>query len=442
MISKLDLSKYNIKNNDYIVVGVSGGSDSVALLDLLLNSIDHSKIVVAHVNHHVRIESDIEEEYLKNFCLEKNIIFETTKFLEYKENNFENEARKRRYKFYENLLLKYNSKFLFLAHHGDDLIETVMMKIVRGSNLTGYSGIKEITNKKNYFIIRPLLKFTKEDIITYNKENNLVYFNDRTNEDTNYTRNRYRKTILPLLKKEDPLVHLKFLKYSNILQEYDSYITKICQDLIIKKYQDKIKINDFKEEDPFIQKNIIYLLLVKIYNNEDNLIKEKHLINILNIIKSTKPNQKTNLPKGYIAIKEYNEVYFTKKIKDKTNYKIELKPFNIIDNHIIKKIDNTNNNGNDICTLDSSTIAFPLYIRNRKEGDYLEVKNLKGKKKVKELFIEAKIPLNKRNSYPLLVDSNDNILWVPNIKKSKFNTGKNQNYDIILKYQEKGKEQD
>ena len=442
MISKLDLSKYNIKNNDYIVVGVSGGSDSVALLDLLLNSIDHSKIVVAHVNHHVRIESDIEEEYLKNFCLERNIIFETTKFLEYKENNFENEARKRRYKFYENLLLKYNSKFLFLAHHGDDLIETVMMKIVRGSNLTGYSGIKEITNKKNYFIIRPLLKFTKEDIITYNKENNLVYFNDRTNEDTNYTRNRYRKTILPLLKKEDPLVHLKFLKYSNILQEYDSYITKICQDLIIKKYQDKIKINDFKEEDPFIQKNIIYLLLVKIYNNEDNLIKEKHLINILNIIKSTKPNQKTNLPKGYIAIKEYNEVYFTKKIKDKTNYKIELKPFNIIDNHIIKKIDNTNNNGNDICTLDSSTIALPLYIRNRKEGDYLEVKNLKGKKKVKELFIEAKIPLNKRNSYPLLVDSNDNILWLPNIKKSKFNTGKNQNYDIILKYQEKGKEED
>ena len=442
MISKLDLSKYNIKNNDYVVVGVSGGSDSVALLDLLLNSIDHSKIVVAHVNHHVRIESDIEEEYLKNFCLERNIIFETTKFLEYKENNFENEARKRRYKFYENLLLKYNSKFLFLAHHGDDLIETVMMKIVRGSNLTGYSGIKEITNKKNYFIIRPLLKFTKEDIITYNKENNLVYFNDRTNEDTNYTRNRYRKTILPLLKKEDPLVHLKFLKYSNILQEYDSYITKICQDLIIKKYQDKIKINDFKEEDPFIQKNIIYLLLVKIYNNEDNLIKEKHLINILNIIKSTKPNQKTNLPKGYIAIKEYNEVYFTKKIKDKTNYKIELKPFNIIDNHIIKKIDNTNNNGNDICILDSSTITLPLYIRNRKEGDYLEVKNLKGKKKVKELFIEAKIPLNKRNSYPLLVDSNDNILWVPNIKKSKFNTGKNQNYDIILKYQEKGKEED
>lgn len=442
MISKLDLSKYNIKNNDYIVVGVSGGSDSVALLDLLLNSIDHSKIVVAHVNHHVRIESDIEEEYLKNFCLERNIIFETTKFLEYKENNFENEARKRRYKFYENLLLKYNSKFLFLAHHGDDLIETVMMKIVRGSNLTGYSGIKEITNKKNYFIIRPLLKFTKEDIITYNKENNLVYFNDRTNEDTNYTRNRYRKTILPLLKKEDPLVHLKFLKYSNILQEYDSYITKICQDLITKKYQDKIKINDFKEEDPFIQKNIIYLLLVKIYNNEDNLIKEKHLINILNIIKSTKPNQKTNLPKGYIAIKEYNEVYFTKKIKDKTNYKIELKPFNIIDNHIIKKIDNTNNNGNDICILDSSTIALPLYIRNRKEGDYLEVKNLKGKKKVKELFIEAKIPLNKRNSYPLLVDNNDNILWVPNIKKSKFNTVKNQNYDIILKYQEKGKEED
>ncbi len=103
--------------------------------------------------------------------------------------------------FYEEILKKYNSKTLLLAHHGDDLIETILMKISRGSNLEGYAGIKEVSNVKNYQIIRPLLKYTKEDIINYNKSNNIKYYNDSSNQSTNYTRNRYRLNILPLLKK-------------------------------------------------------------------------------------------------------------------------------------------------------------------------------------------------------------------------------------------------
>ena len=100
------------------------------------------------------------------------------KLTEYKETNFENEARKKRYNFYEEILSKYHSTKLFLAHHGDDQIETVLMKIVRGSNLEGYAGIKEISKVKNYQIIRPLLKVTKEDIINYNKSHNITYFID------------------------------------------------------------------------------------------------------------------------------------------------------------------------------------------------------------------------------------------------------------------------
>ena len=184
-----------------IVVGVSSGPDSMCLLNILEKKT--KDIIVCHINHNVREESKIEEEYLKEYCKRHNLIFESMTITSYQESNFENEARKKRYTFYEKILKKYHSHYLFLAHHGDDLIETVLMKIIRGSNIDGYAGIKKINKVKDYYIVRPLLDYTKENIINYNKDNNIKYYIDKTNEDTSYTRNRYRKEILPLLKEED-----------------------------------------------------------------------------------------------------------------------------------------------------------------------------------------------------------------------------------------------
>ena len=117
-----------------IVRGWSAGPDSIALLHYLKNN-TKNKLICAHINHNIRKESKTEEKYLSNFCKENNIIFETHKIEKYTENNFENEARKKRYAFFKQILKKYNTKYLFLAHHGDDLIETILMKINRGSNL-------------------------------------------------------------------------------------------------------------------------------------------------------------------------------------------------------------------------------------------------------------------------------------------------------------------
>lgn len=438
----IDLEQYHIKKEDKIIVGVSGGADSMALLHLLLQSTSNQNIIVAHVHHNVRKESDQEQLYLKKLCEEKGLIFESTKLTEYKEHNFENEARKKRYQFYEKILQKYHSNHLFLAHHGDDLVETVLMKIIRGSNLTGYAGIKEISSQKNYFIIRPLLSFTKEEILTYNQKNHITYFNDITNEDIKYTRNRYRKKILPFLKEEDSFVHQKFLHFSKTLQEYDNYINKLAKEKIEKYHKNYIDIAKFQKEDELVQKNIIYLHLVNLYNNQENIIKEKHIQNIIQMTKKQSPNIEINLPKDYKAIKEYNKIYFTKEISSKEDYKIELNTYHIIDNHIIERINKTEENGNNIYRLNSKNLNLPLYLRNKKEGDVIEVKNLNGKKKVKDIFIEKKIPLRQRKQYPILVDSQDNILWIPNIKKSKFNTVKNENYDIILKYHEKERKEE
>ena len=421
--------------NNYVVIGVSAGPDSMCLLDLLQKKT--TKIVVCHINHNVRKESIEEEEYITKYCQDKNIILEKTIINNYQENNFENEARKKRYIFYEEILKKYNSKTLLLAHHGDDLIETILMKISRGSNLEGYAGIKEISNVKNYQIIRPLLKYTKEDIINYNKSNNIKYYNDSSNQSTNYTRNRYRLNILPLLKKEDKNIHKKYLKYSKTLIEYDDYIKREVKRNINNVYKDNIiNIDNLNKLDTFLIKNILYNIMNNIYQNKNNIITDRHIQNIISLLNNTKPNIKIDLPNNKEIVKEYNKLIIKDKTSDIKNYKIEFNDKIEIENLIIEKIE-SEDDSNSVCRLNSKDITLPLYIRNREDGDYIILKGSNNRKKIKEIFIEKKLPLNKRNNYPLLVDSNNNIIWIPNIKKSKFCNKKSENYDIIIRCNER-----
>ena len=422
--------------NNYVVIGVSAGPDSMCLLDLLQKKT--TKIVVCHINHNVRKESIEEEEYITKYCQDKNIILEKTTINNYQENNFENEARKKRYIFYEEILKKYNSKTLLLAHHGDDLIETILMKISRGSNLEGYAGIKEISNVKNYQIIRPLLKYTKEDIINYNKSNNIKYYNDSSNQSTNYTRNRYRLNILPLLKKEDKNIHKKYLKYSKTLIEYDDYIKREVKRNINNVYKDNIiNIDNLNKLDTFLIKNILYNIMNNIYQNKNNIITDRHIQNIISLLNNTKPNIKIDLPNNKEIVKEYNKLIIKDKTSDIKNYKIEFNDKIEIENLIIEKIKSEDDDSNSVCRLNSKDITLPLYIRNREDGDYIILKGSNNRKKIKEIFIEKKLPLNKRNNYPLLVDSNNNIIWIPNIKKSKFCNKKSENYDIIIRCNER-----
>lgn len=425
--------------NNYVVVGVSAGPDSMCLLHILQKKTN--KIVVCHINHNVRKQSKKEEKYLRKYCEENNLIFESMLIEKYEENNFENEARKKRYAFYETILKKYNSNKLFLAHHGDDLIETVLMKIVRGSNIEGYSGIKRISNVKDYQIIRPLLEYTKDDIINYNKKHNIKYYIDNSNNDIHYTRNRYRHKILPLLKKEDKNVHIKFLKYSIALDEYDKYIKSLIKQNINNIYQNKIiNLEELNKLDSFLKKNTLYYIINNIYDNKSNTISDKNIENILKIVESKKPNLTMNMPKNKILVKEYNKLYIEEDISNKKEYKLEFKDTLVINNYIFTKEKEEGLDNNSICRLNSKDIKLPLYFRNRKDGDYILLKGSNNKKKIKDIFIENKIPMKERKDYPLLVDSNDNILWIPNIKKSNFCIKKkenNQNYDIIIKCNER-----
>ena len=203
-----------LKPSDVVVLGCSGGPDSMCLLDKLIKIRKSMNlvIVVAHVNHNVRRESAQELCFLKNYCEKSNVFFESMKIEKYGDDNFHNEARTIRYGFFDDIVNKYNANYLMTAHHGDDLIETVLMRIVRGSTLSGYCGFNILIDKDTYKLVRPLIYVTKDEINLYNQKNNVPYVLDKSNFKTKYTRNRYRKNVLPFLKNEDKNVHKKFLK--------------------------------------------------------------------------------------------------------------------------------------------------------------------------------------------------------------------------------------
>ena len=261
----LEFINNNVKNNDSVVVACSYGPDSMALLNILVNDkLKNLKIIVAHVNHNVRQESKIEEENLKKYCLKNNLIFESMKIEKINNNNFEMEARKIRYKFFDKVVKKYHAKILFTAHHGDDLIETILMRLNRGSTLKGYKGIELITNKKDYQIMRPLLYTTKKEILEYLEKNKILYAIDYTNFDDTHTRNRFRKNVLPFLKEENPNVHEKYLEYSKELKEYDNFVEKYLDNKCKHILKNNIIIIDkFLKEDILIQKKLLERLLEK-----------------------------------------------------------------------------------------------------------------------------------------------------------------------------------
>ena len=427
---------YKFSNNDRIVIGCSSGPDSMALVDMLLKIREKYNLflIIAHVNHNVRKESYEEAEFLKNYCGENNLVFESMIIEEYGDDNFHNEARNIRYNFFENLIHKYEANYLMTAHHGDDLVETIMMRIVRGSNLSGYAGFRDIIDMDGYKIVRPLIYYTKLELEEYDKENNVKYYVDSSNDKDKYTRNRYRKYLLPFLKQEENDVHLKFLKYSKSLNDANKFIEKI-RDRAIKRVLDseKIIIDKFLEEDEFVQKEILYYLLSEFYQDDLILVGDKHIEIILELINSKRSNAVINLPNEVIGRKNYNYFELVKETEIIASYEIEFDNYVLLpNNHYIEKILDTNDNSNNICRLDSSEITLPLIVRSRRIGDRIKVKGLNGTKKVKDIFIDKKISISNRESWPIVLDSRGNVVWIPGIKKSKFDKKKSENYDIIL----------
>ena len=429
------IESLKIKQDEYIVCAISGGPDSMCLLDILvqLKKKHGFKIVCAHVNHNMRIESNDEEVFVKNYCEDNDVIFEYMKITNYDDDNFHACARNIRYQFFEDLINKYNSKYLFTAHHGDDLMETVLMRIMRGSTLKGYGGFSRLSNKHNYQVVRPLITLTKKEIEEYDKLNNINYVTDLSNFKDVYTRNRYRKYVLPKLKEENKNAHLKFYNFSEYLIEAGNFFEKQSENIVKEIYVNKmLNIEKFKTYEHILQLYIIENILNQIYQNDIDKINSKHVDNIINLI-NNKNNGSISLPNKK-GIKEYNYFYITD-ITEIKNIDIILKDKVILkDGKCIEIVNSSNETDNNVIYLNSNDLELPLHIRYRKNGDKMLVKNMQQYQKVNHIFINEKVPRDKRDTYPIVVDNKNTIIWLPGLKKSQFDSQNNQKYDIILKY--------
>lgn len=431
-------NKSGIKNKDTVVVGVSGGPDSMALLHIM-NKIRKEMdlfLICAHVNHNVRVESENERLFLQEYCEKEGIYFEYMKIEGYGEDNFENEARTIRYNYFEKLIKQYGAKFLLTAHHGDDLIETVLMRIVRGSTLKGYSGFTKEVQKDGYKILRPFITLTKSEIEEYNKENKIKYVIDKTNFEDIHTRNRYRKYVLPFLKNENPNVHLKFLKFSEVLLENNEYIEKeVCnlKNKVLK--QGILDIEKFKELDNVIKTKIIYSIMETIYGDDLLIISDAHVNLIINLVYSSKANSSIHLPNNVICTKSYNDLTFNFYEPTNEEYEVEIIDMvNLPNGKNIEVVDSSEWTNNFVCRLSLKEVQLPLYVRTRRNGDKMQIKKMLGNKKINDIFIDEKVPMEQRNTWPVVLDAKEEIVWLPGLRKSKFDKEIDEEYDITLRY--------
>ena len=427
------IENLKIKENDNVVCAVSGGPDSMALLLILKSFKDlyHFNIVVAHVNHHLRKESDKEERYIRDFCEQNNLIFEIYDYFPRDLKNLEAKAREARYEFFEKMIDKYNSKYLFTAHHSDDLIETVLMKLVRGSTINGYKGFKIEDKRNNYSLVRPLLLADKKEILKYLKQKKQKYFIDKTNKISLFTRNRYRLKIIPLLRKENPNINTSFLEYSLLLDEMNSYIDKKVDEVYENIVNNnKINLEKFNKEDIIIKKKILERFLEAEYFSDIVELNKRHLNSILSITEDYSGKKTLDMPFNKVIVREYKELYFFHETNYKKNKEIldKNKVFNMFKIYLDK---DGNVDNNFVMRLNKKDVKLPLIIRTIEEDDVISLNNL-GTKKVKDIFRDSKVKEDIRKYYPIITDSNNKIIFIPGIKKSNLLKKKTDKYDIII----------
>lgn len=387
------------KNEKYIV-GVSGGVDSMALLDMLIKRDYH--IVVLHMNYHFRNDSDIDEKLVFDYCQKHHIDFyvEHGQCEDYQNGNFEMKAREMRYNFYHQIGEKLGINKVILAHHFNDYIETVIMQLQR-NNIQGYLGIKEVSYVQNMHIIRPLLKVTKERLQQYCLDHHVMYHDDYTNFDLKYTRNRIRHQDINHYDIDD--------LYHKAVEHNQKYFHRIESLKDVFYQYDK---NGYLLLDKIDRENladVIYYMVKKdVY---PPYISQSLIDEIIKQLDSSKPNVEIALPVNFVFIKEYNNIRVRKKEID-DNYCVKYDKY-CFDENIYYRLTDQGHLHDGVFLTEKD---FPITIRNFRAGD--QIKTSGGTKKVSRLFIDKKISKENRKWWPILLNSQNEIILIPHIAKN------------------------
>ena len=420
--------KLELKNKK-VLIATSTGVDSMVMLASFLRLRKEYKLdlYVAFVNHLKRKEANLEEEYIKSFCKENEIklAVERLDYLDESEN-FQKEARKLRYQFFEKVIKKEKIDYLVLAHHANDNLETILMRILRGSNLAGYAGIESVVKYPGYTLVRPFINLEKEDIYRYALRENVKYFEDKSNIDTIYTRNKIRSLIDPEILKVNEQGVYKLEEYGETLKAAWRIVSKIVDEFIEKKVSNlSFAREDFLALDSYIQEEVIFKLLKKF-----NLSKE-NVLEIISLISSDKANIKTYFKNSFTFYKEYDKITIVPYLKAELDFElvIDKENFYYKDSKLEVKSKKDNLIDSKYFNICYNMDMFPLKLRTRKDGDKIKLKS--GIKKVKDYLIDQKIGILEREDILILEDKDSNVLSIVGLVNSSLT--KTCDYSILIR---------
>ena len=388
--------KRYFQNHRKVLVAVSGGLDSMTLFHLLYQNREELEIElgIAHVNHKQRPESNMEEKELSNFAQQLGVKFFSSNF----SGDFsEEKARQFRYRFFEEIMLAEGYTALVTAHHADDQAETVFMRLIRGARLRHLSGMTEVQSFANGELIRLLLHFHKQDFP------DILHFEDKSNFQNDYLRNRIRNLYLPSLEKENPRFKDSLISLGKEVENLQTALSHLTQGL------DVTNLEVFERQIPEVQNFLLQEYLKKFPSLN---INKKQFEEILGILR-TKANYIHPLKDEYELVKDYKH-FEIRKISRRSDLKVDsilLECGNQLQFGDYQFSFGTPLEGGNVQAIAVSR-ETPLLLRHRKTGDYLRLKG--HHKKLRRLFIDQKIPFEEREK-AIIVEQNQQILAIVNI---------------------------
>ncbi|MBU4227885.1 tRNA lysidine(34) synthetase TilS [bacterium] len=441
-VKKFDMLSFN----DRILIGISGGPDSVTLLSILLSFKKRYNLsfFIAHLDHMLRgKESDEDVNFVKNLAQGLGLPCEIkscnlTKITRKEHLTLEEAARKYRYKFFLETARKFKTNKIALGHNADDQVETVLMRFLRGSGLEGLMGIPPVRGK----IIRPLIECSRTEIEKYCEENKIGYRVDSSNKEVVYFRNKIRLELLPLLSKNyNKNIKDIMLRFRSIISEVSAYLnqeTELFFKEVARRESPEMVIIDLKKFTslPLALKRRIIRKSIEVVKGNLYSISFRHNNEILKLTEYQLGEKDIYLPDNLMAKKIYDKIMIYKRriskdqpeqiptpweydilIPGKTEIKslgikVEIKILDSADIKSFLYFTRKKSKGKFLEFIDYNKVKLPLKLRNRRSGDRFYPLKMEGLKKIKDFFIDNKIPKGYRDLIPILVDSEDQIIWV------------------------------
>ena len=423
-----------IEAGETVLVAVSGGADSMALLYGLHTLLPHLNcyLHVVHLDHHLRDDSAADAEFVEEHAARLELPFtghtvELSQLNKQWKLSTEAAGRKARYEFFESVCQETGATKIALGHHRDDIVETVLMNLIRGGGSTGLKGILPIRDGK---FIRPLAGFIRKEIETFLDSENLVPRQDPTNKDQRYLRNRIRHELLPLLEQNyNPNIRTGLIKTAEILGTESEYLDSLaCEAFENCKLsptgKDPIILDriTFQQKHLVLQRRILRHAIFEMTGKMSDF-SFNHYQAILNAIHGERPNIVLSLPDELLFRRVYDQFIFERKSAEIGEYVYSLAvpgqtyisevntniTAHVYDSLPTEKISIPD--GTYEAIFDYEKVDLPLIVRNRRQGDRFQPHGMKGTKKIKDYMIDVKVPRMDRDKIPLLV-CGDEILWV------------------------------